>query len=99
MSEANFDKGEETLASLSYGCDNEGQLASTASRGLPGEESTAYSYGSAERLTKDGETAYEYDAAGNPKKLGSSTAGYDEASQFEHAHGPHYDYRAEDGTE
>jgi RHS repeat-associated protein len=92
MTEANFGKGEETLASLAYGHDAAGQVASTTSSGLPGEESIADSYDDANRLTKSGSTAYEYDGAGNPTMLGSSTAAYDEASQLEHADGTSYSY-------
>jgi RHS repeat-associated protein len=92
MTGTSFKKGSETLASLSYGRDDEGQVASATSTGLPGEESTSYSYDAANRLSKDGSTTYEYDGAGNPTKLGSSTAAYDEAAEVEHVGGTDYAY-------
>jgi RHS repeat-associated protein len=95
MSEATFAKGEETLASLSYGRDSEGQVAGTTSGGLPGAESTLSTYDPANRLTKDGASAYEYDGAGNATKLGESTAAYDEGSQLEHVAGTSYSFDEE----
>jgi RHS repeat-associated protein len=92
MSESSFDKGPETLASLSYARDSEGQVAQATSNGLPGEETNGYAYDQNNRLTKDGSTGYEYDAAGNPTKIGSSTNAYDQADQLEHSGGASYTY-------
>ncbi len=95
MTEAAFGKGSETLASLAYGRAGNEQVASSTSGDLPGEESTAYSYDAANRLTKAGSTAYEYDDAGGPTKLGLSSAGYDEADQLEHAGSTSYSFNEE----
>ena len=92
ISEARFAKGPETLASLSYTRDSEGQVKTTTSNGLPGEETTEYDYDQNNRLTKDASTGYEYDAAGNPTKTGSSTNAYDPADQLEHSSGASYTY-------
>jgi RHS repeat-associated protein len=92
VSETSFGKGSETLASLSYGRDNEGQVASASSTGLPGEASVAYTYNQANGLTKAGATAYKYDFTGNPTKLGGHTAAYDEASQLEYAGDTNFSY-------
>jgi RHS repeat-associated protein len=94
ITETSFGKSSETLASVTYGRDGEGQVASTSSTELPGEASSSYTYNQANRLTKDGATAYEYDPAGSPTKLGSSAAAYDEASQPEHAGGTDFSYDA-----
>jgi len=92
MSEESFAKGPETLASLSYARDSDGQVAQTTSNGLPGEETTGYAYDQNNRLTKDASTGYEYDAAGNVTKIGPSTNAYDQANQLEHSGGASYTY-------
>ena len=58
-------KGAETLASLVYTRDSDGQVKKTTSKGLPGAEVTENTYDENSRLTKAGTTAYEYDAANN----------------------------------
>jgi RHS repeat-associated protein len=85
-------KGAEQLASLAYSRDDDGQITSTASKGLPGEDSINDSYDEDNRLTKAGPTSDEYDAAGNPTKLGSSTNAYDEADELESSTGASYTY-------
>jgi len=83
MSEVKMLKGTETLASLTYTRDNDGQVKTTTSKGLPGSESTENVYDTNNRLTKAGSTAYEYDAANNPTKLGAGTYKYNNADQLE----------------
>lgn len=92
MTETSFDKGSETLASLSYGRNEEGQVASTVSTGLPGEDTTDYAYNENNQLTKSGSTAYEYDAAGNLTSTAGSTYVYDEADQLERSSNASYTY-------
>jgi RHS repeat-associated protein len=92
MSEVKMAKGAETLASLVYARDNDGQLKKTTSKGLPGEETTEYAYDENNRLTKAGSTAYEYDAANNPTKIASSTYTYDNADEIEKGTGVTYNY-------
>jgi RHS repeat-associated protein len=90
MSEVKMLKGTETLASLVYTRDNDGQVKTVTSKGLPGEEKPAYEYDSNSRVTKGGATAYEYDAANNVTKIGSGTYKYNAASQLES--GPNLTY-------
>jgi RHS repeat-associated protein len=84
MSEVKMTKGSETLASISYTRDNDGQVTSADAEGLPGlEAETAYTYDPSNRLTKAGNLgSYEYDAADNPTKIGASSYSYDAASQL-----------------
>ncbi len=96
MSEATMSKGNETLASLAYTRDNDGQVKTTQTKGLPGEEKATYSYDSNNRLLKAGTSVYGYDAANNPTKLGSSTYTYDNADQLKTGTGVKYAYN-EDG--
>jgi RHS repeat-associated protein len=83
MGEVKMLKGTETLASLVYTRDSDGQLKAVTGKGLPGEESQSYEYDANNRLKKGGNTAYEYDAADNVTKIGSGTYKYDAASQLE----------------
>jgi RHS repeat-associated protein len=92
MSEVKMTKGTETLATLAYTRDSNGQLKATASKGLPGEEKPSYEYDANSRLTKAGITGYEYDAANNPTKVGSGTYTYDTASELESGAGSKYAY-------
>jgi RHS repeat-associated protein len=83
MTETTMTKGAETLASLAYTRDNDGQLKKTISKGLPGAETAEYEYDENNRLTKAGSTPYEYDAADNPTKIASSTYSYDKSDEIE----------------
>ncbi len=82
MSETQITKGTETFASLVYIRDNDGQVKTTQTKGLPGEEKTGYSYDSNNRLVKAGTTVYGYDTANNPTKLATNTYTYDTADQL-----------------
>jgi len=82
MSEAKMAKSTETLASLVYTRDNDGQVKKTTAKGLLGAEVAENTYDENNRLTKSG-TEYKYDAANNPTKLGSGTYKYNEANQLE----------------
>jgi RHS repeat-associated protein len=92
MSEARMAKGTETLASLAYSRDNDGQLKKTTSKGLPGEEALEYAYDENSRLTKGAGTGYEYDAANNPTKIAANTYTYDNADELETGAGFKYAY-------
>ena len=83
LSEIKMAKSTETLASLAYVRDNDGQVKKITSKGLPGTETIEYAYDENDRLTSAGTTAYEYDAANNPTKEGSSTNTYNEADELE----------------
>jgi RHS repeat-associated protein len=83
MSEGKMLKsGTETLASLVYTRDNNGQVKKTTSKGLPGAEITENTYDENNRLTKSG-SEYKYDSANNPTTIGTGTYKYDKASQLE----------------
>lgn len=83
MGEVKMSKGAETLASLAYARDSDGQLKTTTSKGLPGEESLSYTYDPNSRLTKGGAIGYEYDAADNATKVGTGSYTYDKADELE----------------
>jgi RHS repeat-associated protein len=85
-------KGTEALTSLTYTLSNDGLVEATSQKGLPGEESAAYTYDANRRLTGGGTTAYEYDAANNPTKIRSSTETYNAADELESATGITYSY-------
>jgi RHS repeat-associated protein len=83
MTEAKMLKSTESLASLVYTRDGDGQVKTTTSKGLPGEEKPATEYDANNRLTKGATVAYEYDAANNATKIGTGTYKYNAASQLE----------------
>jgi RHS repeat-associated protein len=82
MTEAKLLKSTETLASLVYTRDNNGQLKKTTSKGLPGAEIIENTYDENNRLTKSG-SEYKYDAANNATTIGTGTYKYDKASELE----------------
>jgi RHS repeat-associated protein len=82
MTEAKMKKGSETLASLVYTRDNDGQLKKTTSKSLPGTEVTENTYDENNRLTKAGSTEYKYDPANNPTTTGTSTNTFNEADEL-----------------
>jgi RHS repeat-associated protein len=92
MSEVKMSKGTETLASLAYTRDSDGQLKTTTSKGLPGEESLGYTYDPNNRLTKGGAIGYEYDAADNTTKVGTGSYTYDKADELEAGPSAKYAY-------
>jgi RHS repeat-associated protein len=83
MTEAKMLKSAESLASLVYTRDGDGQVKTTTSKGLPGEEKPASEYDANNRLTKGSTIAYEYDAGNNPTKIGTGTYKYNAANQLE----------------
>ncbi|TML00326.1 MAG: RHS repeat protein [Actinobacteria bacterium] len=92
LTEVKMLKGAESLASLVYTRDNDGQVKTITSKGLPGEEKPAVEYDANNRLTKGGTVAYEYDAGDNPTKTGSSTNTYDAADELKTGTGVTYSY-------
>ena len=95
MSEVKMLKGAETLASLVYTRDNDGQVKGATSKGLPGEEKPAYEYDENNRLTKGATIAYEYDAANNPTKIGAGAYKYNAADELETGPSLTYTYNEE----
>jgi RHS repeat-associated protein len=83
LSEVKMTREAETLASLVYTRDNDGQLKKTTEKGLPGEETIEDAYDEDNRLTKAGTLSDEYDAANNPTKVGANTYSYDKADELE----------------
>jgi RHS repeat-associated protein len=92
MSEVKMAKSTETLASLAYTRDNDGQVKKTTAKGLPGVGVTENTYDENNRLTKYGSTEYKYDAANNPITEGSSTNTYNEGDELEKGTGTTYAY-------
>jgi RHS repeat-associated protein len=74
--------GLKVLASVAYTRDNDGQIKSTTTTGLPGTESTSSTYDTNNRLEKTGSTAYAYDSVDEPTTLGSNTSVYDAAGEL-----------------
>ncbi len=83
MSEVKMTKGAETLGSLVYERDKDGQVKKTTTKVLPGEETVEDIYDEANRLKNAGPTAYEYDKSNDPTKIGSNTYAYNTADELE----------------
>ncbi len=83
MSEVVIKKGTETLASLVYTRNKDGQVTKATTKGLPGEEKPAFSYDENSRLTKGAGTKYAYDGADNPTTIGEDTYAYNSADELE----------------
>ena len=81
MTEVKMDKSSETLASLVYTRDSDGQVKKTTSKGLPGAEVTENTYDENNRLTKYGTTEYKYDSANNPTKEATVENKYNEGER------------------
>jgi RHS repeat-associated protein len=92
MNEVTMLKSTETLASLAYPRDSDGQIKQTTAKGLPGTEATENTYDENNRLTKAGSTEYKYDAANNPTKEGASEYAYNAGDQLEKGIGETYSY-------
>ncbi|MFF8944220.1 LamG-like jellyroll fold domain-containing protein [Streptomyces sp. NPDC014864] len=87
-----------TLASFTYGYDDNGNLTSKTTTGVSGASSNTYGYDWANRLTSwnDGTktTTYGYDASGNRIRRGSDVFTYDERDQLTSDGVNSYDYSA-----
>jgi RHS repeat-associated protein len=83
QTEVKMSKGAETLATLGYTRDNNGQVKSATQVGLPGEAISLYEYDPNSRLTKATPASYEYDPANNPTKQGTNSYAFDAASELE----------------
>jgi RHS repeat-associated protein len=92
MTEVKMKKSTETIGSLVYTRDSDGQVKKTTSKDLPGTEVTENTYDENNRLTKSGSTEYKYDAANNPTTEGSSTNTYNEGDELEKGTGETYAY-------
>jgi len=92
MTEVKMKKSSETIGSLVYTRDSDGQVKKTTSKDLPGAEVTENTYDENNRLTKYGSTEYKYDAANNPTTEGSSTNTFNEGDQLEKGTGTTYGY-------
>jgi RHS repeat-associated protein len=96
-SEVKMAKGTETLASLVYTRDKDGQLEKATSKGLPGAETLSYVYDENNRLTEGQGTTYKYDSANNPTTIGSGTYKYNSADALES--GPSLTYTYDEAGE
>jgi RHS repeat-associated protein len=92
MSDAEMSRESETLASIAYAHENDGNVTETTATGLPGEEKQAYEYDTSERLTKAAGTGYEYDAANDPTKIGGGTYKYSSDDELESGPEASYTY-------
>jgi RHS repeat-associated protein len=96
ISEVKMMKAAETLASLAYTRDSDGQVKGVTSKGLPGEEKPADEYDANSRLKKAGTTSYEYDADSEPTKLGTGAYTYNKADELESGPSLKYTYNEVD---
>ncbi len=94
VSEIKMMKGAETLASLAYTRDNNGQVKEATSKGLPGEEKPANEYDTDSRLTKGAGTSYQYGGGNNPIKIGTGSYTYDKADEIETGPSLKYEYNS-----
>jgi RHS repeat-associated protein len=85
MSGMKMKKSSETLATLAYTRDDDGQLKKTTAKNLPGTEVTEGTYDEDNRLTKYGSTEYKYDPANNPTTTGGTTQTFNEGDELEKA--------------
>jgi RHS repeat-associated protein len=92
LTEIKMKKATETLASLVYTRDNDGQLKKTTTKGLPGAEVTEDAYDEDNRLTKAGTTEYKYDPANNPTTNGASTNTFNEGDELTKGTSASYSY-------
>jgi RHS repeat-associated protein len=83
MKEVKMAKGAETLASLVYARNKNGQVNKATTVGLPGEALPAFNYDKNSRLTKGANIPYKYDQANNPTTIGANAYKYDIADQLE----------------
>ncbi len=84
--------GLKVLASIAYTRDNDGQIKSTTTTGLPGTASISDAYDANNRLEKAGSTSYAYDSAEEPTTLGSNTSVYDAAGELKTSGSTTYGY-------
>lgn len=78
-------KGATTLASLTYGRTNAGQLESVTQTGLPGAAEPEYGYDEKERMTSGAGSVFKYDPANSPTEVAGTTQKFDAASQLTEA--------------
>ncbi|MEV0726977.1 LamG-like jellyroll fold domain-containing protein [Micromonospora purpureochromogenes] len=78
--------GAQTLGSITYGYDNNGNETSKVTTGFAGAGSNTYTYDLADRLTSwtagTTTTAYAYDDSGNRTQAGTKTFTYDARNQL-----------------
>ncbi|HEU5062079.1 MAG TPA: RHS repeat-associated core domain-containing protein [Solirubrobacterales bacterium] len=82
MTQISVKKGAEVLASMTYTRDKLRRVESVLQKGLPGGETLAYEYDTANRLVKGAGIPYAYDAANNITKKNAVTYTYDKAGQI-----------------
>ena len=94
-------QGSSTLASISYGYDDNGNLTSKATTGVTGASNNTYTYDWANRLSTwyNGTTTtdYAYDQAGNRTRVGANVYTYDARDELTSDGVNTYSYTA-DGT-
>ena len=88
-----------SLATISYTRDPVGLVTSETQAGLPGANTTNYSYTPLEQLAAAGTNSYSYDQAGNPTELdGNNGYTYDAANELTSSPGSHLRLRPERKT-
>jgi RHS repeat-associated protein len=92
MSAVTMTHGGQTLASIAYTRDADGQLTSSTPTGLPGG-AESYSYDQQNRLTQAGSSSFSYDPAGNQTNGGQNS--FDNADELTSTPAANYDYNAD----
>ncbi|HVB44807.1 MAG TPA: LamG-like jellyroll fold domain-containing protein [Streptosporangiaceae bacterium] len=91
-----LDPSGNTIASIAYGYDANGNETSKATTGFSGSSANTYTYDYANRLTSwnDGTStvSYGYDGAGNRTQVGSQTFSYDARNELISGKGNSYTY-------
>jgi RHS repeat-associated protein len=89
-----FAQAGNTLASLNYQRDGDGQITQASSSGL-NDPTHSYSYNTLNQLTADNTNSYSYDNADNPTTLaGASGYSYDAANQLTDSPTASYSYNS-----
>ncbi|MGA8353369.1 MAG: DUF6531 domain-containing protein [Solirubrobacteraceae bacterium] len=92
LTETKMLKSSETLASIAYKRDSNGQVTKETQTGLPGTETIEDHYTQNEQLESSGSTSWEYDDAGNPTKQGANTATFNAGDELTKAGSTTYAY-------
>lgn len=91
-------QGANTLASFTYGYDDNGNLTSKRTTGVTGASDNTYTYDWSDRITSwnDGttSTAYKYDASGNRVQVGADVYTYDARDELTSDGKTMYEYSA-----
>lgn len=97
MTEIHYMHGAESLGSLIYERDGDGQVKNTTTTVLPGPATSESALDENNRLVEANKKGYEYDKANNPTKIeGEGTYTYNEADELKEGPSAKYTYNEDD---